>query len=67
MEKFFILKRLDKGQYFGTYRGDDYWTSNISEAYRFKEKSYSLIDENTVDFLREADTYFEYVEIFEIV
>ena len=44
MKKFYLFQRLDTLEYFGTYRGDDYWTKDITDAYQYEEKKESNFD-----------------------
>ena len=51
MKKFYLLEDVETNKYFGTYRCDDYWTSDIEDSKKFFNTDDFEIDEQTIDFL----------------
>ncbi len=66
MRRFYLLQRLDTKQYFGTYGGDDYWTDDVEEAYEFSQNQNFILDDYTQDFLKEANSLFQAIEVLKI-
>lgn len=54
---------MDTKEYFGTSRVENYWTKDIEDAYKFDQQNNFILDDYTEDFLKEANTYFQVVEV----
>lgn len=67
IEEKWLLQREDTKSYHGTYRGDDYWTKDISEATHFSHDNTCSLDEQVMEFLIESESeHYMFVKVFSI-